>query len=123
MWGPVSTSLQDMRELNQPTRRRSFRWPGTAREMVRAYLNTALSEVSRKDEHDAQIGLKALISRIAAVSGNPRGACWRFARQLGGNRKRSYRPWTEAQQQRLLDLIESRSLQQVPVLSRLPPTA
>lgn len=121
--GPVSTSLQHMRELNQPTSRRSFRWPGAAREMVRAYLNTVSSEVARKDEHDAQIGLKALITSIAAVSGNPRSACRRFARQLGVTRKRSYRPWTKSEQQKLLDLIASRSLDEVTVLLRRSPTS
>jgi hypothetical protein len=123
MWGPASTFLQGMRESNQPTSRRSFRWPGAVREMVRAYLNTAPSEVSRKDEHDAQIGLKALITRIAAVSGNPRSACWRFARQLGVIKKRSYRPWTKAEQQKLLDLIASRPLEEVTVLFRRSPTS
>jgi hypothetical protein len=112
-----------MGALNQPAGRRTFRWPGAAREMVRVYLNTALSEVSRKDEHDAEIGLKALITRIAAVSGNPRGACWRFARQLGVSGKRSYRPWTKAEQQKLLDLIASRSLEEVTVLLRRSPTS
>ena len=115
--------LQDMRELNHQTSRRSFRWPGAAREMARAYLNTAPSEASRKDEHDAQIGLKAPITRIVAVSGNPRGGCWRFARELGVSRKRSYRPWTKAVQQKLLDLIASRSLQEVTVVLRRSPTS
>src|SRR5580704_15251949 len=122
MWDPAYTSWQDMRELNQPPSRRSFRWPGAVREMVRAYLNTP-SELSRKDEHDAQIGLKALITRIAAVSGNPRAACWRFVRQLGVTRKRSYRPWTKAEQQKLLALIASRSLDEVTVLLRRSPTS
>ena len=122
MWDPAYTSWQDMRELTQPPSRRSFRWPGAVREMVRAYLNTP-SELSRKDEHDAQIGLKALITRIAAVSGNPRAACWRFVRQLGVTRKRSYRPWTKAEQQKLLALIASRSLDEVTVLLRRSPTS
>jgi len=81
----------DMRELNQPARRRTFRWPGVAREMVRTYLKTTRSELSGKDEHAPQVGLKRLITRIAAASGNPRGACWRFARQSGVTSKRSYR--------------------------------
>lgn len=102
-----------MGELKQPVSRRTFRWPGAAREMVRAYLNTAPSELSQTDERGAQIGVKALITRIAALSGNPRGACWRFARQLGVISKRSYRPWTKAEEQRLLDLIASRSLADV----------
>jgi hypothetical protein len=80
-----------MGELNKPATRRTFRWPRATREMVRTYLNTAPSELSRQDDHGAQIGLRALITRIAAVSGNPRGACWRFVRQSGVTSKRSYR--------------------------------
>jgi hypothetical protein len=40
--------------------------------MARTYLNTAPSE-SGKDEHGVQIGMKALITGITAVSGDPRG--------------------------------------------------
>jgi hypothetical protein len=49
--GPGFHSLVgDMRELNQPASRRTFRWSGAAREMVRIYLNTAPSELSGKDK-------------------------------------------------------------------------
>ena len=112
-----------MGELNQPASRRTFRWPGAAREMVRTYLSTAPCGLSGKDEHGAQIGLKALITRIAAVSGNPRGACWRFVRQSGVTSKRSYRQWTKTEQQRLLDLVASHSLREVTVLLRRSPTS
>jgi hypothetical protein len=68
-----------MGELNQPSSRHTFRWPGAAREMVRTYMSAARSELSGKDEHGAQIGLKAVITKIAAASGNPRvpvgGSC------------------------------------------------
>jgi hypothetical protein len=90
--------------------------------MVRRYLNTAPPQ-SRKDEHGAQIGLKALITGIAAVSGNPRDACWRFAKQLGVISKREYRQWTRAEQQKLLDLIASHTLEEVTVLLRRSPTS
>jgi len=112
-----------MGELNQRARRRTFRWSGAAREMVRTYLNTAPSEFSGKIEHGAQIGLKALITRIAAVSGNPRGACWRFVRQSGVTSKRSYRQWTKTEQQKLLDLMASHSLREVAMLLRRSPTS
>jgi len=121
--GRLPQSLRNMGELNQLTSRRTFRWPGTAREMVRTYLNTASFQFSGKDEHGAQIGLKALITRIAAVSGNPRGACWRFVRQSGVTAKRHYRPWTKTEQQKLLDLIASHTLQEVTVLLRRSPTS
>jgi hypothetical protein len=121
--GRLPQSLRDMGELNQPASRRTFRWPGAAREMVRAYLKTAPPELSGKDAHGGHIGLKALITSIAAVSGNPRGACWRFVRQAGLTSKRSYRQWTKAERQKLLDLIASRSLEEVTVLLRRSPTS
>jgi len=90
---------------------------------VRTYLSTAPCGLPEKDEQGAQIGLRALITRIAAVSGNPRGACWRFVRQSGVTSKRSYRQWTKAEQQKLLDLIASRSLREVTMLLRRSPTS
>lgn len=112
-----------MGELNQPASRRTFRWPGAAREMVKTYLNSVPSALSEKEEQGAQIALKALITRIAAVSGNPRVACWRFVRQSGVTSKRCYRQWTKTEQQKLLDLIASRSLREVTVLLRRSPTS
>jgi len=109
--------------FDPPVSRRTFRWPGAARELVRAYLNTVPSRPSGTDAPSAQVGLKALITRIAAVSGNPRVACWRFVRQSGVTSKRSYRQWTEAEQQKLLDLITSHTLQEVTVVLRRSPTS
>ena len=91
--------------------------------MVTTYLNSVPSRSSGTDEHGAQVGLEMLITRIAAVSGNPRGACWRFVRQSGVTSKRSYRQWTKAEQQKLLDLIASRSLREVTMLLRRSPTS
>jgi hypothetical protein len=95
-----------------------FRWPGTARELVRAYLKSAPSQGPGKDSLETRTRLKRLITTIAVVSGNPRGACWRFARQLGVTSKRNYRQWTKAEQQKLLDLIASHSLDEVATLLR-----
>lgn len=120
-WAPQS--CRDMGELNLQASRRTFRWPGRARELVRAYLKSAPSRTSEEVGVDAHMRLKALITNIAAVSGNPRGACWRFARQFGVTSKRSYRPWTEAEHQKLLDLIASRSLDEVATLLRRSPTS
>ena len=111
-------SLLNMGELNQPARRRTFRWPGAAREMVRTYVSTKSSEISGQNRHNTRMALQGLITRIGAVSGNPRAACWRFVRQMGITSKRSYRPWTKTEQQKLLDLIASHSLQEVTVLLR-----
>ena len=72
---------------------------------------------------DSQLALKGLITRICAISGNPRGACWRFARQSGVKTKRSYRPWNKLEQQKLLNLISSHSLEEVTLLMRRSPTS
>jgi hypothetical protein len=56
-----------------------------------------------------------LIKRIAEVSGNPRDACRRFARQAGVAGKRSYRAWPERAQQRLLDLVAVQPLPEVAI--------
>lgn len=109
-----------MQELNRPLHRRTFRWPGAARQLVRAYLR---SGNSRNSGPEARIALKALITQLAAVSENPREACWRFVRQLGIKSKRSYCPWTKAEQQKLLDLIASRSLEEVALQLRRAPTS
>ena len=102
-----------MEETHREVSRRVFRWPGEARELIKAYLNSRESRDTRASAHTA---LKILITRIVAVSGNPRGACWRFARQAGVKRKRNYRPWTKPEQQKLLDLISSHSLEEVILL-------
>jgi hypothetical protein len=112
-----------MEELSQQASRRTFRWPGAARELVKTYLKSTSSPASGKVGLEAQIRLRTLITGIAAVSGNPRGACWRFVRQMGVTSKRSYRQWTRAEQQKLLDLIASHSLEEVTILLRRSPTS
>jgi hypothetical protein len=114
------TILKDMEELNRKTRRRMFHWPLAARELVRIYLN---SRELRENGQAAHFALKALIAKLAAVSGNPRGACWRFARRSGILSTRSYRPWTKPEQQKLLALISAHSLQEVTLLLRRSPTS
>ena len=101
-------------------RRRTFRWPGSARQMVRVYLSGAGAQAGTRDGYEA---LRTLITNLAAVSGNPRRACWRFVRQSGLSSKRSYRQWTRAEQQKLLDLIASHSLYEVTTLLRRSPTS
>jgi hypothetical protein len=109
-----------MEELNHELVRRTFRWPGAARELVRAYLG---SRESRDNGPGGHIARKALISRVAAVSGNPRSACWRFARQAGVKARRSYRKWTKAEREKLLTLIASHSLEEITSLMRRSPTS
>jgi hypothetical protein len=104
-----------MEELSREVRRRTFRWPRAAREMVKAYLKDAGLKGSGVGE---DIRLKELISNLAAISGNPRSACWRLVRHWGVKSTRSYRQWTKPEQQRLLDLIASRTLGEVAILLR-----
>ncbi|HYT18951.1 MAG TPA: hypothetical protein VEW05_01845 [Candidatus Polarisedimenticolia bacterium] len=113
-------SFRHMEQVSRIVTRRTFRWPGAARELVRAYLNSPESSDSGPSGHRA---LKVLITRMAAVSGNPRGACWRFIRHLGVRSKRSYRPWTKPEQQKLLDLISAHSLEETTVLMRRSSTS
>jgi hypothetical protein len=109
-----------MEDLHQKMTRRTFRWPSAAREILRTYMH---SPESRDRGQASHIALQALVTRIAAVSGNPRSACWRFVRQSGVKAKRSYTAWTEAEQQKLLSLISSHSLEEVTVLMRRSPTS
>jgi hypothetical protein len=109
-----------MDELNRTIKRRTFCWPSAAREIVASYLN---SSEATGNGPPVPIALKALVTRVAAASGNPRGACWRFIRQSGVKAKRSYRPWTKPEQQKLLDLISSHSLEEVTRMMRRSPTS
>ena len=87
--------LNDMNPSNNGTGRRPvFRWSKTARELVRTNRNVQASE------------LRALITMLVEESGNPRWACWRFARRMGIRSKRPQRAWTPPEQQRLLKLID-----------------
>lgn len=74
--------------------RSRFRWSKEARDLVRSNL-----QVRGPAARD-------LITRVAQLSGNPRDACIRFARQLGFKAKRTYGRWSEQERQRLLRLIE-----------------
>jgi len=83
--------------------------------MVKAYLKDVGLKGSGVGE---DIRLKELIGNLAAISGNPRSACWRLVRHWGVKSTRSYRQWTKPEQQRLLDLIASRTLGEVAILLR-----
>ncbi len=93
--------------------RRTFRWPKEARELVRNHLARQRGDKDSADEPAAE-----LVKKIAEVSGNPRDACWRFARQAGVAGKRSYRAWPERAQQRLLDLVAIQPLPEVAIAMR-----
>jgi hypothetical protein len=96
--------------------RRVFRWPGEAREAVHAFV-----AVEHADGFENGTDARALIEQLVKVSGNPRDACWRFARQLGLGSKQAYRPWTRREQQKLLDLIAAHPLHEVALTLRRSP--
>ena len=83
--------------------------------MVKAYLKGSRSKGSGVGE---PVGTSELITDLIAISGNPRSACWRLVRHLGVKSTRTYRQWTKLEQQKLLDLIASRSLDEVALLLR-----
>jgi len=99
-------------------RRRTFRWPKEARELVRIHLNAQRAQ-PRDQDSDNQV--RVLVKRLVEVSGNPRDACWRFMRQSGIVGKRAYREWPERAQQKLLDLIAVQPLPEVAIAMRRSP--
>ncbi len=86
--------------------RRTFRWSKEARDLVRSNL----------DAHGWQ--LTELVTRLTQLSGNPRDACQRFARQLGLHAKRDHREWTEQERQSLLRLINLHPVLEIATLMR-----
>jgi hypothetical protein len=97
--------------------RRTFRWPKEARELVRIYLSGLRTQPREQNPDEA----RRLVTRLVEVSGNPRDACWRFARQSGIRGKRAYCKWPERMQQRLLDLIAIQPLPEVAIAMRRSP--
>jgi hypothetical protein len=96
-------------------KRRMFRWPKEARELVREYKE----RTNRSQEH-TETGRRMLVTKLAAISGNPRDACLRFLRELGVDQKRAYREWTKPEQQRLLDLIIATPVEEAAKILRRP---
>ena len=104
-----------MGEADGVHKRRMFRWPREARELVRKYKE----RTSRSQEH-TETGREMLVTQLAEISGNPRDACLRFLRALGINQKRAYREWTKPEQQRLLDLITAMPVEGAANILRRP---
>jgi hypothetical protein len=95
-----------MDEVHDDSPRRESRWSKAARDLVRANISATGTEVSD------------LVSRLSAESGNPRWACRRFVRSMGIRWQRSYRHWTEHEQQRLLKLIDLHPVNEISKLLR-----
>ena len=111
-----SPETGSMGENDGVHRRRMFRRPKEARELVREYKQ----RTSRGQEHN-EADRRILVTKLTEISGNPRDACLRFLRELGVNQKRHYREWTKPEQQRLLDLITTMPVEEVAKILRRPP--
>jgi len=109
---PGSSSMS---ETDGVPKRRMFRWPKDARELVRRYKE----QTSRSQEHQ-ETDRRTLLTKLTEISGNPRDACLRFLRELGINQKRAYREWTKSEQQRLLDLITAMPVEEAAKSLRRP---
>lgn len=107
-----------MDEKRTGRRRRTFRWPKEARQLVRIHLTARTAQSNGQDCGDK---LRLLVTRLVEVSGNPRDACWRFLRQSGIVSRRPYFPWPERAQQRLLELIALQPLAEVAIAMRRSP--
>jgi len=104
-----------MGEGDDVPRRRAFRWPKEARELVREF-----KERTRTSQEHSETSRRMLVTKLVAISGNPRDACLRFLRELGINQKRAYREWTKPEQQRLLDLISTMPVEEAAKVLRRP---
>jgi len=65
-----------MGENDGVQRRRMFRWPREARELVREY-----KQRTSRDRERNPTDRRWLVTKLVEVSGNPRDACLRFLRQ------------------------------------------
>lgn len=97
-----------MDERDSRRKRRVFDWPEEAMQLVASYLGSA-----KRGHSHGRNALATLATRLAELSGNPRDACFRFLRQHGVTQKRVWRPWTKPEQQRLFDLIEVCTVEEV----------
>ena len=111
-------SIRIMDEENAGRTRRTFRWSKEARDLVRTQLNAQRAQPRGQGSGDE---LRMLVTKLVKASGNPRDACWRFARQAGVIGKRAYCQWPERTQQRLLDLIAVQPLPEVAIALRRSP--
>jgi hypothetical protein len=93
-----------------PGKRRTFKWPKEARDLVRDHLLTG------GERHK-------LITALAEISGHPRNACLRFARELGVTAKRPYRAWSPKEIEELLRLCGDSSVRLMALKLKRPETA
>jgi hypothetical protein len=105
-----------MDEGNSGRKRRVFLWPQEARKLIEEYQGRP-----KRTQELARSGRTILIAKLVEISGNPRNACLRFLKQMGVTQKRTYRPWTKPEQQRLLDLVASIPVEETAKIMRRSP--
>jgi len=107
-----------MNHENGGSGRRAFTWSPEARKLVVSHPNgnSGIGE-------DRRTAREHLVSKLIAVSGNPRDACLRFLRRQGVAEKRSYREWTTREQQRLIELIDDVTVEEAARVLRRPPAS
>jgi hypothetical protein len=79
-------------------KRRTFRWPAMARELVEANLKATGFQ------------LRQLVTQLLEMTGYPRSACRRFMQRMGNKAKSPYKRWPASEQERLLELLDKHSI-------------
>jgi len=102
----TETGIPQIAGVSEATRRREYRWSKMARDLVHANLSCTGKDLS------------SLLDQLVRETGYPRWACRRFMRRMGIKSKRSQRPWTTGEQQRLLKLIDLQPVNEIAKLMR-----
>lgn len=76
--------------------RRRYEWPREAEHIVRQKVHST-----------------NIIQQLRHLTGFPEEACWRFAEKRGVRRSTRYRRWLTTEQQKLLEMSESRSVKDI----------
>jgi hypothetical protein len=97
-----------MNEVDGKRKRSVFNWTQEAKDLVQNYWARAGTMAA-----DSRAERLLLVAKLIEISGNPRDACLRWLRHLGVAQRQTYRDWTKAEQQRLLDLIVSLPVEEV----------
>ncbi|HET9281253.1 MAG TPA: hypothetical protein VFR24_04760 [Candidatus Angelobacter sp.] len=84
-----------------------FRWSQEAEELIADHLR------ARNRQQRTTNAPASLATRLVVLTGNPREACLRFLHRHGITQKRGWRPWTKVEQQRLFDLLETHTVEEV----------
>jgi|SRR5581483_4397378 len=87
--------------------RRAFYWSQEAEELIADHLRAG------SHQHRSANAAASVATRLAVLTGNPRDACLRFLHRRGITQKRAWRPWTKVEQQRLFDLLEAHTVEEV----------